>query len=225
MRQANARKALFRDAAIEALFDRLGDAGSDSVALSAAALVAAHMSFQPGRTGRITECKLVLLGDSNVGKSSLVLRFVKNQFNADQVTTVGAAFLQSPVPLDDSEDKIQFGIWDTAGSERYKALAPMYYRGAEAAIVVYDITSFESFEGAKAWVRELKLYGQPNVVVALAANKCDLEQYRAVSTQEGQAMRARMSSPTLRHQQSRRTMCGACLSSWPSACRERTRAR
>lgn len=65
------------------------------------------------------------LGDTNVGKSSLVLRFVKNQFNADQVTTVGAAFLQSPVPLEDSEDKIQFGIWDTAGSERYKALAPM----------------------------------------------------------------------------------------------------
>ena len=65
------------------------------------------------------------LGDTNVGKSSLVLRFVKNQFNADQVTTVGAAFLQSPVPLDDSEDKILFGIWDTAGSERYKALAPM----------------------------------------------------------------------------------------------------
>ena len=127
------------------------------------------------------------LGDSNVGKSSLVLRFVKNQFNADQVTTVGAAFLQSPVPLDDSEDKIQFGIWDTAGSERYKALAPMYYRGADAAIVVYDITSFESFEGAKSWVHELKLYGQPNVVVALAANKQDLEQYRVVSAQEGQA--------------------------------------
>jgi small GTP-binding protein len=91
--------------------------------------------------GRITECKLVLLGDSNVGKSCLVHRFVKHSFNSDQVTTVGAAFLQSPVPLDDSpEDKIQFGIWDTAGSERYKALAPMYYRGAEAAIVVYDIT-------------------------------------------------------------------------------------
>ena len=90
--------------------------------------------------GRITECKLVLLGDSNVGKSCLVHRFVKHQFNSDQVTTVGAAFLQSPVPLDDSDDKIQFGIWDTAGSERYKALAPMYYRGAEAAIVVYDIT-------------------------------------------------------------------------------------
>lgn len=85
---------------------------------------------------------------------------------------MGAAFLQTPVPLEDSADKIQFGIWDTAGSERYKALAPMYYRGAEAAIIVYDITSFESFEGAKSWVHDLKLYGQPNVVIALAANKC-----------------------------------------------------
>lgn len=112
------------------------------------------------------------LGDSNVGKSSLVNRFVKNQFNTEHPTTVGAAFLQTPVPLEDSADNIQFGIWDTAGSERYKALAPMYYRGAEAAIIVYDITSFESFEGAKSWVHDLKLYGQPNVVIALAANKC-----------------------------------------------------
>lgn len=122
-----------------------------------------------------------------MGKSSLVNRFVKNQFNTEHPTTVGAAFLQSPVPLDDSPDRIQFGIWDTAGSERYKALAPMYYRGAEAAIVAYDITSFESFEGAKSWVHDLKLYGQPNVVIALAANKSDLEQYRVVTTQEGQA--------------------------------------
>jgi small GTP-binding protein len=131
--------------------------------------------------------RAVQLGDSNVGKSSLVLRFVKDQFNSEQATTVGAAFLQSSVPIDNSDDKIQFGIWDTAGSERYKALAPMYYRGAEAAIVVYDITSVDSFEGAKLWIRELKLYGQPNVVVALAANKCDLESNRKVSAVDGRA--------------------------------------
>jgi len=94
--------------------------------------------------------------------------------------------LQSSVPVEGTDDKVQYGIWDTAGSERYKALAPMYYRGAEAAIIVYDMTSFGSFEGAKTWVRELKLYGQPNVVVALAANKSDLETYRVVSRQEGE---------------------------------------
>uniref|UniRef100_A0A7S2C9B9 Uncharacterized protein n=1 Tax=Haptolina brevifila TaxID=156173 RepID=A0A7S2C9B9_9EUKA len=136
--------------------------------------------------GRTTECKLVLLGDSNVGKSSLVRRFVKNQFDADCPTTVGAAFLQWPVQIEGTDDKVQYGIWDTAGSERYKALAPMYYRGAEAAIIVYDMTSFESFEGAKSWVRELRLYGQPNVVVALAANKSDMDQYRVVPKQEGE---------------------------------------
>lgn len=82
--------------------------------------------------------------------------------------------------------QVQFGIWDTAGSERYKALAPMYYRGAEAAIVV-DLTSAESFQGAQTWVRELRNYGQPSVVIALAANKCDLETQRVVSVQEAQA--------------------------------------
>ena len=129
------------------------------------------------------------LGDSFVGKSSIVLRFVKGQFNEQQVTTVGAAFLQTELQLSqqDGGKRITFGIWDTAGSERYKSLAPMYYRGAEAAVVVYDITKFDTFEGAKSWVRELKLYGQPNVVVALAANKFDHEDAREVSTHEGQA--------------------------------------
>ena len=118
-----------------------------------------------------------------------MLRFVKGQFNEQQVTTVGAAFLQTELQLSqqDGGKRITFGIWDTAGSERYKSLAPMYYRGAEAAVVVYDITKFDTFEGAKSWVRELKLYGQPNVVVALAANKFDHEDAREVSTHEGQA--------------------------------------
>lgn len=83
------------------------------------------------------------------------------------------------VALDDNET-IKFEIWDTAGQERYRSLAPMYYRGAAAAIVVYDITNPDSFAGAKSWVKELQRRGDPNVVIALAGNKADLENRRAV---------------------------------------------
>jgi small GTP-binding protein len=84
-----------------------------------------------------------------------------------------AAFLTQTVPLDDCT--IKFEIWDTAGQERYHSLAPMYYRGAAAAIVVYDITSQESFVRARSWVKELQRQGNPNIVIALAGNKADLE--------------------------------------------------
>jgi Ras-related protein Rab-5C len=90
-------------------------------------------------TGRVFQFKLVLLGDSAVGKSSLVLRFVRGQFFEYQESTIGAAFLTQTVALNDTT--VKFEIWDTAGQERYHSLAPMYYRGAAAAIVVYDITN------------------------------------------------------------------------------------
>ena len=89
--------------------------------------------------GRVFQYKLVLLGDSAVGKSSLVLRFVRGQFFEYQESTIGAAFLTQTVALNDTT--VKFEIWDTAGQERYHSLAPMYYRGAAAAIVVYDITN------------------------------------------------------------------------------------
>ncbi|UYV76094.1 RAB5A [Cordylochernes scorpioides] len=95
--------------------------------------------------GKICQFKLVLLGESAVGKSSLVLRFVKGQFHEYQESTIGgifttiSAFLTQTVCLDDTT--VKFEIWDTAGQERYHSLAPMYYRGAQAAIVVYDITN------------------------------------------------------------------------------------
>lgn len=94
-------------------------------------------------TNKICQFKLVLLGESAVGKSSLVLRFVKGQFHEFQEATIGAAFLTQTVCLDDTT--VKFEIWDTAGQERYHSLAPMYYRGAQAAIVVYDITSGVGF--------------------------------------------------------------------------------
>ena len=122
--------------------------------------------------------KLVLLGESAVGKSSLVLRFVKGQFLEFQESTIGAAFNTQTVCLNDTT--VKFEIWDTAGQERYHSLAPMYYRGAQAAIVVYDITTMESFERAQSWVKELQRQGNPNIVIALTGNKSDLAEKRKV---------------------------------------------
>jgi len=142
------------------------------------------MSQVPAQN-KIYQFKLVLLGESAVGKSSLVLRFVKGQFLEFQESTIGAAFLTQTVCLSDTT--VKFEIWDTAGQERYHSLAPMYYRGAQAAIIVFDITSSESFEKAKNWVKELQRQGNPNIVIALAGNKSDLAANRKISTEEGQA--------------------------------------
>ncbi|XP_064962769.1 ras-related protein RHN1-like [Musa acuminata AAA Group] len=129
--------------------------------------------------------KLVLLGDMGTGKSSLVLRFVKGQFLEFQESTIGAAFFSQTLAVSDATVKLE--IWDTAGQERYHSLAPMYYRGAAAAIIVYDICRMESFERAKKWVQELQKQGNPNMVTALAGNKCDLADKREVLTEEAQA--------------------------------------
>eukprot|EP00754_Rhynchopus_humris_P010929 Rhum_TRINITY_DN14186_c14_g10::Rhum_TRINITY_DN14186_c14_g10_i1::g.73036::m.73036/K07889/RAB5C; Ras-related protein Rab-5C len=130
--------------------------------------------------------KLVLLGESAVGKSSIVLRFVRQDFLEHQEATIGAAFLTQVVNLGDQQS-IKFEIWDTAGQERYKSLAPMYYRGAAAAVIVYDITNMDSYIRAKNWVQELQRQGDSSVVIALAGNKSDLSENRVVETAEAQA--------------------------------------
>ena len=116
------------------------------------------------------------------GKSSLVLRFVKGQFFDYQESTIGAAFLTQTVAVNDAT--VKFEIWDTAGQERYHSLAPMYYRGAAAAIVVYDIQSQSSFARAKSWVRELQRQPNAALVMALAGNKADLEEGLQVEDSE-----------------------------------------
>jgi len=129
--------------------------------------------------------KLVLLGESAVGKSSLVLRFVKDQFDDYRESTIGAAFLTQTVTLDDNT-VVKFEIWDTAGQERYKSLAPMYYRNANCAVVVYDITQTASLEKAKTWIRELQRQADPSIIIALCGNKTDLEARRQVTKEEAQ---------------------------------------
>merc|ERR1711861_75683 len=124
-----------------------------------------HGTMNSSGGSKVVQFKLVLLGDSAVGKSSLVLRFVRGQFFEYQESTIGAAFLTQNVSLNDYT--VKFEIWDTAGQERYHSLAPMYYRGAAAAVVVYDITNADSFARAKSWVKELQRQGSPNIVIAL----------------------------------------------------------
>merc|ERR1711998_420238 len=102
----------------------------------------------------VTKLKVVLLGDSAVGKSSIVLRFVRGEFTPNSLPTVGAAFLIQTINKDDKTIKLE--IWDTAGQEKFHGLAPLYYHGAHMALLVYDITDYNSFVKAKSWVEELQ---------------------------------------------------------------------
>ncbi|KAI0961438.1 hypothetical protein AcV7_000538 [Taiwanofungus camphoratus] len=127
-----------------------------------------------GSAERSVQVKLVLLGEAAVGKSSIVLRFVSNEFQANKEPTIGAAFLTQKCRLEDRV--LRYEIWDTAGQERFHSLAPMYYRNAQAAVVIYDVTKASSLEKAKTWVKELQRQANPNIVIALAGNKVDLVQ-------------------------------------------------
>ncbi|TYZ57587.1 hypothetical protein PybrP1_013208 [[Pythium] brassicae (nom. inval.)] len=135
--------------------------------------------------GKAREVKVVLLGDTGVGKSSLVLRFVTNNFRPYSESTIGASFMSKMIVVNDTPIKYQ--IWDTAGQEKYHSLAPMYYRGAAAAIVVYDITRKQSLATLKNWVKELKQLGPDNIVIAIAGNKSDLEEKREVPASQARA--------------------------------------
>lgn len=131
------------------------------------------------------QVKLVLLGDQGVGKSSIALRFVRGVFHEHLEATIGAAFLTHTVIVKDCTVKMD--IWDTAGQERYHSLAPMYYRGASAAIIVYDVNIADTFSRALAWVKELRQQNSSSVLIILAGNKVDLApENRAVSLEDAQ---------------------------------------
>mmetsp|Transcript_34280 Transcript_34280/g.85815 ORF Transcript_34280/g.85815 Transcript_34280/m.85815 type:complete len:230 (+) Transcript_34280:336-1025(+) len=134
----------------------------------------------------VPRVKLVLLGDTGVGKSCIVQRYVRGAFDPSSKVTVGAAFMAHSVPLPDGST-VKFEIWDTAGQERYMSLAPLYYRGASAAAIVYDITVQESFEKAKYWVKELQKNSTGEIIIILVGNKSDLEAHRQVQTEDAQA--------------------------------------
>lgn len=126
----------------------------------------------PAAAKPASSVKLVLLGEAAVGKSSLVLRFVNNDFQENKEPTIGAAFLTQKCNL--PTRTIKFEIWDTAGQERFASLAPMYYRNAQAALVVYDLTKASSLVKARHWVAELQRQASPGICIALVGNKADL---------------------------------------------------
>lgn len=115
-----------------------------------------------------------------MGKTSLVLRYMEDKFNAEHLSTLQASFVTKKVTLPD-ESRAQLNIWDTAGQERFHALGPIYYRGSDGALLVYDITDQDSFLKVKSWVRELKQMRGSEIELVIVGNKTDLEDQRTVS--------------------------------------------
>lgn len=109
------------------------------------------------------EVKIVLIGDSGVGKTSLVYRFVINQFDETKESTMGAGFMTKM--LSSQGQNIRFMIWDTAGQEKYHSLASMYFKNADVAVLVYDVSSQQSYQGLLKWINDLKTEGPPNLSI------------------------------------------------------------
>lgn len=129
--------------------------------------------------------KILIIGDSGVGKSCLLLRFANDRFEHSFLTTIGVDFNIKTIEMDNKVIKMQ--IWDTAGQERFQTITRSYYRGSHGIIVVYDVTNADSFTNVKHWIREAQQYGNENVNMLLVGNKCDLTADRFVSTEQGQA--------------------------------------
>ena len=126
--------------------------------------------------------KMILIGDSGVGKSNILSRYINNSFSETTRSTVGVELSAKVEEINNTKIKIQ--IWDTAGQERYKSITKTYYKGAKGALIVYDITNKESFKNVDKWINDLKESGDDDVSILIVGNKCDLEASREVTTDE-----------------------------------------
>ena len=130
------------------------------------------------------KAKLVLVGDAGVGKTCIAQRIAKNEFSDTTTATVGAANLT--VPIKTNSIQVEFNIWDTAGQERYRSLTPMYFACAQVAILVFDITSRQSFSNLNSFVELLQQKAPSDCVLVLVGNKADLEEKRVISHEEAE---------------------------------------
>ncbi|EKE39771.1 Rab family GTPase [Entamoeba nuttalli P19] len=132
-----------------------------------------------------TECmyKLVIIGESGVGKSNLLLRFTRNEFEPEKKFTIGVEFATRTIEYEGKTIRAQ--IWDTAGQEKYRAITDAYYRGAEGAMCVYDVSKKDSFDAIERWMNELKNGCDSDITIMIVGNKADLKQEREVNTSDG----------------------------------------
>ncbi|XP_076906774.1 ras-related protein RABA2a [Bidens hawaiensis] len=133
--------------------------------------------------------KVVLIGDSGVGKSNLLSRFTRNEFCLESKSTIGVEFATRTLQVEGRTIKAQ--IWDTAGQERYRAITSAYYRGALGALLVYDVTKPTTFENISRWLKELRDHADANIVIMLIGNKTDLKHLRAVAVEDAQSFAER----------------------------------
>ncbi|KAK9325443.1 ras family-domain-containing protein [Lipomyces orientalis] len=137
--------------------------------------------------------KLLLIGDSGVGKSCLLLRFSEDSFTPSFITTIGIDFKIRTIDLDGKRIKMQ--IWDTAGQERFRTITTAYYRGAMGILLVYDVTDEKSFNNIRNWFSNVEQHASEGVNKLLIGNKCDWEEKRAVSTEQGKALANELGIP------------------------------
>ena len=128
--------------------------------------------------------KLIIVGDTNVGKTNIMSKYIKDQFNITSKSTIGVEFGTKILEIDNKKVKAQ--IWDTAGQERYKSITSAYYKGAKGAFIVYDITNKSTFESVDKWIKDLNSYGDKNLTMLLIGNKSDLEDKRIINKEEGE---------------------------------------
>ena len=126
--------------------------------------------------------KILVIGDTGVGKSNLLLRYVKNEFAGDMRSTVGVEFGTKMMKIDGYEVKAQ--IWDTAGQERYRAITSAYYKGAKGVLIVYDITRKNTFDNVDKWLNDFKMKCDEDAAIIIVGNKSDLIEKREIDTEE-----------------------------------------
>ena len=128
--------------------------------------------------------KIIIIGDSGVGKSNILSRYLRDEFKQDSKSTVGVEFGAKKLTINNTTIKAQ--IWDTAGQERYRSITSTYYKGSKGCFIVYDITQTSTFESVDRWYNEMKKTADPNISIVLVGNKCDLDAQRQVTKEAGE---------------------------------------